>query len=338
MPKIAGICIEVKFICFTAFPIELITPIRALFHTKEKGSRMKGDVRNLGKEVHSISAYSIIIPVSCIIRIQCCIRQETILVIVVKRTALVVIEHPPIETTLFLRHRIGMATDRQGGSSGNMNEEPDMTSVRWSDPMWLRMWALNKENALAYFMLSPFYVKSCNNELIKMQNLDASLLKTLTGLEYDLDPASSSADGSGVYIIRKRWRTSETQAVVRSIYYIVEGDVFQAPSANVILANRISTMMHFLKNSFAEMNTAKEFTQRGTHEWINKSDNILTQHESKNIATGERKAVRQVLFDVFDKNRRIVQASEKKEADANAMNSVIDTDDPTTTMETMPSG
>jgi len=229
-----------------------------------------------------------------------------------------------------------LSDGQTAGSTGNMEEEKDMTGVKWSDPMWLRMWALNKDNALSYFMLSQFYDRSCNNELIKMQNLDASLLKTLTGLEYDLDTASSSAQGTGVYIIRKRWRTSETSATVRAIYYIVEGEVFQAPSANVILANRISTMMHFLKNSFAEMNSAKEFTQSGSHEWINKSDHILTHNESKNIAVAERKAVHQVLFDVFDKNRRIVQASEKKEADAAAMNSVMDADDPTTTMQTMP--
>ena len=54
-----------------------------------------------------------------------------------------------------------------------MNDQAldDLGRTTWRDDQWLGFYPLNHFTALDYFSLSPFYDRSCNNELAKVKNV-----------------------------------------------------------------------------------------------------------------------------------------------------------------------
>lgn len=54
-----------------------------------------------------------------------------------------------------------------------MNEEAldELGKTTWRDDQWLGFYPLNHLTALDYFSLSPFYDRSCNNEVAKANNV-----------------------------------------------------------------------------------------------------------------------------------------------------------------------
>lgn len=76
----------------------------------------------------------------------------------------------------------------------------------WRDPSWVSM--LNPSNIMDYFSQSPFYDRTCNNEVIKMQRLKPNQLQNMTGIEYILIHVQENI----LYIIRKFHRYSPTQS------------------------------------------------------------------------------------------------------------------------------
>eukprot|EP01111_Echinosteliopsis_oligospora_P009570 TRINITY_DN2830_c0_g1_i1.p1 TRINITY_DN2830_c0_g1~~TRINITY_DN2830_c0_g1_i1.p1 ORF type:complete len:128 (-),score=33.68 TRINITY_DN2830_c0_g1_i1:63-446(-) len=104
--------------------------------------------------------------------------------------------------------------------------EEDFTGVAFKDPMWLAAFPLNQYTALDYFALSQFYDHKCNNEIIKMQRLDLSLLKTLKGVEYTIIHARDPI----LFVVRKQFRRSQEDVVPKATYYILNGTIYQSPN------------------------------------------------------------------------------------------------------------
>lgn len=69
-------------------------------------------------------------------------------------------------------------------ATSDIPPEDDLTQMSFKDPMWLQAFPLNVHSALDYFSLSQFYDKKCNNENLKMQRLDMSLLRYVFGNQF----------------------------------------------------------------------------------------------------------------------------------------------------------
>ena len=192
--------------------------------------------------------------------------------------------------------------------------DKDMTGVKWSDPRWLEHFQLIPATALDYFSLSQFYDRSCNNELVKAQRLDPKLLTTLKGIEYGLEPCDPTTT---VFVITKRMReTNPPSLKTLATYYIIDGEVFQAPAANIVLANRLDQMMHYLRKSFAAVRDSSVLSAKGTYTWAAPPSKTTVPKEPDGGTSVENRAIQQVLFDVFDKNDRIYKAGLQKEEEA----------------------
>ena len=116
------------------------------------------------------------------------------------------------------------------GSEGKISENP--LFVSWSDSAWIPV--LNQHNVLDYFSerTNPFYDRTCNNEILKMQKLGVADVQ-LTNMQvspplnsnFVMSPESTNHYLKGpeycllhvqepiLYVVRKQIRHSPTQVL-----------------------------------------------------------------------------------------------------------------------------
>lgn len=203
-------------------------------------------------------------------------------------------------------------------SSSNMAVEQteDLTGVMWHDKNWLSFFPLNKDNVLEYFSHSQFYDERCNNQQIKLQMLDNKLLESMAGIEYqvtcDVPP--------GLFVITKFLRSlSPASLEPLAMYYVLDGDVYQAPSVHAILSSRILQSLHHLRKAFETMQNASVVSVQGKHWWepspvgVNEREDVREGEDGTELLSGaERTGVDNMLFEVLERNRQIHGAHVEK--------------------------
>ncbi|RIB21843.1 MED6 mediator sub complex component-domain-containing protein [Gigaspora rosea] len=109
--------------------------------------------------------------------------------------------------------------------------EPDPTTIIWRDLDWILAQpdGLNSNNVLSYF------------ETLKMQTRFNDLkdlimpLKKMKGIEFQVVQERPPA----LWVIRKQNRLSEWEVNLVATYYILNYNIFQAPSLYSIIGNRV---------------------------------------------------------------------------------------------------
>lgn len=132
--------------------------------------------------------------------------------------------------------------------------------LSWHDTAWLP--ALDPTNVMDYFSerSNPFYDRTCNNEIVKMQRLSPDQLTHMTGLEYVLLHAQDPI----LYVVRKQHRHSPTQVTPLADYYVLAGVVYQAPDLGSVLNSRLLGAAHSLQGALHEaMGYSKYHPSRG---------------------------------------------------------------------------
>jgi len=128
----------------------------------------------------------------------------------------------------------------------DMKDNP--LGMSWHDTAWIPI--LNPTNVLEYFSerSNPFYDRTCNNEIVKMQRLSIEQLNNMTGLEYMLLHVQEPI----LYVIRKQHRHSATQAAPIADFYIIAGVVYQAPDLGSVVNSRLLNTVNHLQGAFDE--------------------------------------------------------------------------------------
>ncbi|XP_068608041.1 mediator of RNA polymerase II transcription subunit 6 isoform X1 [Brachionichthys hirsutus] len=124
----------------------------------------------------------------------------------------------------------------------------NLLGISWVDSGWVPI--LNPGNVLDYFSerSNPFYDRTCNNEVVKMQRLTVEHLNQMVGVEYILLHAQEPI----LYIIRKQQRQSPTQVIPMADYYIIAGVVYQAPDLGTVISSRALSAVHGIQSAFDE--------------------------------------------------------------------------------------
>jgi mediator of RNA polymerase II transcription subunit 6 len=136
------------------------------------------------------------------------------------------------------------------------DDAPVLTTTSWADKSW---WSghLRRETVLDYFAGSPFYDRTCLNEVLRMQKTltpeDArDKLRRLPGTVYELDEArteevapTESEPAHMLYVIRKLRRDGAGSEVSLRWYYVLDGLVYEAPTlASVLRARLLKVAWH----------------------------------------------------------------------------------------------
>lgn len=139
-----------------------------------------------------------------------------------------------------------------------------LEGTNWSDILWLHHFGLNKDNALDYFQMSPFYDSKSNNQIIRTQSVSHEFLKTMVGLEFALDTINICEPH--LYVIRKQNRIDPNRVQLLEIFYIVDGVIFQSPVLLDVLRTRFAKSVHHLMNSFETVAATVSYTSSGGHQ------------------------------------------------------------------------
>ncbi|XP_070578978.1 mediator of RNA polymerase II transcription subunit 6-like [Ptychodera flava] len=145
--------------------------------------------------------------------------------------------------------KMAASTTLGASSSSPSSEKENPLYLSWHDSAWIPI--LSPSNVMDYFSerSNPFYDRTCNNEVIKMQRLGPEQMSQMTGLEYILLHVQEPI----LYVIRKQHRHSLNQVTPIADFYIVAGIVYQAPDLSAVLNARMQTATHNIQSAFDEV-------------------------------------------------------------------------------------
>lgn len=129
-----------------------------------------------------------------------------------------------------------------------MAESKQLLQKSWFDSAWTPI--LNQNNVMDYFCQrsNPFFERTCNNEIIRMQRADPAQLMNMTGTEYSLLHVQEPI----LYVIRKAHRQSVDKVTPLADYYILGGVVYQCPDLATVINARLLSTLHLVHSAFSE--------------------------------------------------------------------------------------
>ena len=189
--------------------------------------------------------------------------------------------------------------------------------MQWKSPEWIQSFGLHTDNVLDYFSQSPFFDKTSNNQVVKMQQqfsqqgtppssmpinssgtaplersaiwerypvhamLERELLK-LKGIEYMLVLVREP----DLWIIRKQMRHDASSTTTLRDYYVIGSAVYQSPTVYKIVQNRLLSTNYHLSNALTQLNKLLEFQPSQGASFIRSSDTSSSSASNPSVVPG----------------------------------------------------
>lgn len=148
-------------------------------------------------------------------------------------------------------------------------EQVELDEVQWRAPEWIRAYGLRTDNVLDYFALSPFYDRSSNNQVLRMQSAFNEQLQTRTDLQNELvkmkgiEFVLAIANEPDLWVIRKQERSSPSDAKILATYYVVGDNIYQAPTTYSVLSSRIFAISLYMGKALDNVQDLLSFNSKG---------------------------------------------------------------------------
>lgn len=152
--------------------------------------------------------------------------------------------------------------------STTMSTEP-LDEIQWKSPEWIQQFGLHTGNVLDYFAESPFYDRTSNNQVLRMQfqfqqippNIHPQQylqgkLTEMVGVEFVV----AYVREPDFWIIRKQRRLDPSNATTEQDYYIIGANVYQSPKIYDVLSSRMLSSVLSIKKSIDLLNTMSTFS------------------------------------------------------------------------------
>ncbi|CAK7243654.1 MAG: Mediator of RNA polymerase II transcription subunit 6 [Sporothrix thermara] len=160
--------------------------------------------------------------------------------------------------------------------------------LQWSEPETANeMQGIHSNSVLYYFMRSPYFDKTSNNNTVYNQAMHnhnmfpvletrerfEEFLKSMSGVEYIVHQAPAEmapGTGTGVWVIRKQLRRKRNDGqpddlTVYADYFVVGYNIYQAPTLADVLSSRITSMAVALGKAFPAMNSMQTWSPAEGH-------------------------------------------------------------------------
>lgn len=178
------------------------------------------------------------------------------------------------------------------------NANGPLDEVQWKHPEWIQEHGLRTDNVLEYFSFSPFYDRTSNNQVLKMQSQYNDIhtgndlyakLQNMKGLEFVVAIAHEPI----LWIIRKQERLSSEVTRPISTYFVVGENIYMAPAIHSIIQNRVLSIALSLNQSLRTACSLPTFSPSQGHQYKNsiqqqpqpqpkqESESTITQAEER---------------------------------------------------------
>ncbi|CAK7265255.1 Mediator of RNA polymerase II transcription subunit 6 [Sporothrix epigloea] len=160
--------------------------------------------------------------------------------------------------------------------------------LQWSEPETANeMQGIHSNSVLYYFMRSPYFDKTSNNNTVYNQAMHnhnmfpvletrerfEDFLRSMSGVEYIVHQAPAEmapGTGTGVWVIRKQLRRKRNDGqpddlTVYADYFVVGYNIYQAPTLADVLSSRITSMAVALGKAFPAMNSLQTWSPAEGH-------------------------------------------------------------------------
>lgn len=175
-----------------------------------------------------------------------------------------------------------MGSKAGGDSHSHFNMSEALDEIQWKSPEWIQQFGLHTGNVLDYFTESPFFDRTSNNQVLRMQfqfqvippNVNPvkhfqNKLTEMVGIEFVI----AFVREPDFWIIRKQRRLSPQQTVPQQDYYIIGANVYQAPKTYDILSLRLLASVLSIKKSVDLLNKMSVYSISGGHQYPTAKDN-----------------------------------------------------------------
>ncbi|XP_003386493.1 PREDICTED: mediator of RNA polymerase II transcription subunit 6-like [Amphimedon queenslandica] len=155
--------------------------------------------------------------------------------------------------------------------------------MSWHDRSWIPN--LNQDNIMDYFSQrsNPFYDRTCNNEVIRMQRGDPSHLVNMTGIEYSLFLVQEPV----LYVIKKVHRQSPEKVIPLANYYVLGGVVYQCPDLHSVINSRLLSSLHLIHQAFEEAQSYARYGPSQGYYWKFPGDSEETTSQTTSKTKNE---------------------------------------------------
>lgn len=153
-------------------------------------------------------------------------------------------------------------------------ENTPLDELQWKSPEWVNTFGLRTDNVLEYFSQSPFFDRTSNNQVLKMQqqfstenylarpyNLTLEDLKKMKGVEFII----AMVREPDFWVIRKEYRYSSTETKTLDDYYIIGSSVYMSPTIKSILSSRLLSTSLSLRNAMRVLQELPGFSPSKGH-------------------------------------------------------------------------
>lgn len=144
-------------------------------------------------------------------------------------------------------------------------ENVELDEVQWRSPEWVQAFGLRTDNVLDYFAMSPFYDRSSNNQVLKMQtsfneqSRDLKELEKMVGIEYRI----SMAREPDLWAIQKLYRKSPSDVDLLAVYFVCGENIYQSPSIYNVLVSRLLAINKNLEEALETAEKLPRFVSTG---------------------------------------------------------------------------